>query len=308
MKQTIERHDCQKYGFNNCILSTNKNDMDAADFFILHHAQLSGYPNSMRYQLPTRRRPDQRWVWFCLEAPPNSITEHLDGIFNLTLTYRRDSDIFSPYGWLEKIEEKNLQTSDIKANINAVTPQVHGSTIKPPKELAVWVVSHWGENLARVKYYHRLQPHLSVKVFGSHGERLCRDKTCMKATLSKYKFYLSFENSKYRDYITEKLWSNALWAGLVPVVLGTTRKNYEDFLPGDSFIHVDDFSSPAELAAYLHYLDQNDTAYQAYFNWRTKYVLHISFSVFNRICEICKHVPNLTAYKTYKSIKEWHWN
>jgi len=41
-----------------------------------------------------------------LEAPPNSITEHLDGIFNLTLTYRRDSDIFSPYGWLEKIEEK----------------------------------------------------------------------------------------------------------------------------------------------------------------------------------------------------------
>uniref|UniRef100_UPI00358E5E3B 3-galactosyl-N-acetylglucosaminide 4-alpha-L-fucosyltransferase FUT3-like n=1 Tax=Myxine glutinosa TaxID=7769 RepID=UPI00358E5E3B len=312
LPQTRERHDCQRYGFNNCILSTSQSDMDAADFFILHHTGFIGYPKSMRYQLPTRRRQDQRWIWFCLEAPPNYFTNDYDGIFNLTLTYRRDADIFFPYGWLEKIEEKDKNTSAIKANMNATTPQVHRPTMKPPKELAVWVVSHWGEHLARVKYVHRLQPHLSIKIFGSHGERLCRDWTCMKATLSKYKFYLSFENSKFRDYITEKLWHNAFRVGLVPVVLGTTRKNYEDFIPADSFIHVDDFSSPAELAAYLHYLDHNDTAYQAYFNWHTKYILHdyhpLQLSLYERLCHICKHVPHFPAYKTYKSIKQWHLN
>ena len=35
-----------------------------------------------------------------------------------------------------------------------------------------------------------------------------------------------------------------------------------------SFIHVDDFSGPAELASYLNYLDKNDTAYNMYFRWR----------------------------------------
>ena len=35
-----------------------------------------------------------------------------------------------------------------------------------------------------------------------------------------------------------------------------------------SFIHVDDFRSPAELGQYLKYLDGNDTAYSQYFKWR----------------------------------------
>ena len=38
--------------------------------------------------------------------------------------------------------------------------------------------------------------------------------------LAKYKFYLALENSLCSEYLTEKLWWNALGEGAVPVVLG----------------------------------------------------------------------------------------
>lgn len=49
---------------------------------------------------------------------------------------------------------------------------------------------------------------------------------------------------------------------MVPVVL--KRSIYEDILPRGSFIAADDFRSPRELADYLKYLLNNNTAYLRY--------------------------------------------
>ena len=40
--------------------------------------------------------------------------------------------------------------------------------------------------------------------------------------LDDYKFFLSFENSRCREYMTEKLWWNAYGKGAVPVVMVST--------------------------------------------------------------------------------------
>ena len=43
---------------------------------------------------------------------------------------------------------------------------------------------------------------------------------------------------------------------------------YEDYLraaPEKSFLHVDQFKGPQELAAYLHQLDKDDSKYSEYF-------------------------------------------
>ena len=57
-------------------------------------------------------------------------------------------------------------------------------------------------------------------------------------TIKQFKFYLAFENSKCKDYISEKFFQNAVLSGAVPIVLGAERKEYEKFLPRGSFIHV----------------------------------------------------------------------
>mmetsp|Transcript_15012 Transcript_15012/g.29271 ORF Transcript_15012/g.29271 Transcript_15012/m.29271 type:complete len:520 (-) Transcript_15012:182-1741(-) len=83
---------------------------------------------------------------------------------------------------------------------------------------------------------------------------------------AKYKFYLAFENTILDGYVTEKL-MKTLSFGPIPIYMGapdvfniTTRR---------SFINVHDFASPKDLADYLLYLTNNQTAYDEYHLWRT---------------------------------------
>ena len=50
--------------------------------------------------------------------------------------------------------------------------------------------------------------------------------------------------------------------------MGARREDYEAMAPPHSFIHVDDFESPRELAAYLYRLDLDDDLYNSYFRWK----------------------------------------
>ncbi|CAJ0933433.1 unnamed protein product [Ranitomeya imitator] len=197
------------------------------------------------------RPPNQYWVWFNLESPSHSPNLHfMDDLINLTMSYRADSDIFSPYGWLDPNKEEDT------------------FQIPPKTKLVAWAISNWNPGSKRVRYYQELKKFLSVDVYGRQHLPLPKNKH--EQTLAQYKFYLAFENSIHEDYITEKLWKNALSFGCVPVVLGPTRKNYERFIPKDSFIHVDDFSTAEELAKYILKLDGDEKAYQQYFSWRSR--------------------------------------
>ena len=64
---------------------------------------------------------------------------------------------------------------------------------------------------------------------------------------------------------------------MVPVVYGLG--NYSAVAPPHSFINVLDFAGPAELAAYLKYLDGNDTAYNEYFRYSKSRIFFYSFSI-----------------------------
>ena len=52
---------------------------------------------------------------------------------------------------------------------------------------------------------------------------------------------------------------------MVPIVMGATIDEYKAVAPPNSFIHVDQFESPAELAQYLRWLNANDEYYNEYF-------------------------------------------
>lgn len=53
----------------------------------------------------------------------------------------------------------------------------------------------------------------------------------------------------------------------MPMVLGPSRRNYEQFLPLDTFTHADNFPSPEELAQDLRVLDKDHAGYLSSFCW-----------------------------------------
>ncbi|XP_008934176.1 PREDICTED: alpha-(1,3)-fucosyltransferase 6-like [Merops nubicus] len=268
----------------NCHFTLNRSWSHRADAVIVHHRDACGDPRGLA-QLP--RLPSQRWIWFNLESPSHSPNlGAMDNLFNLTMSYRRDSDIFTPYGELQLLGQ----------------PQP--LRIPPKTKLVAWVVSNWREDSHRVRYYQELKKHITVDVYGHYHLPLPQDK--LLPTLSKYNFYLAFENSQHEDYITEKLWRNALSSGTVPVVLGPSRENYERFLPPDSFIHINDFASPEDLARYLRGLSEDPERYRRYFQWRRWLKPVVGSSWASHICKACHFLQTTEArYRVVPHLSGW---
>lgn len=129
-----------------------------------------------------------------------------------------------------------------------------------------WIVSNWNENHYRVKYYQLLSKFITFNTYGAHFNNKQISHEEYTSTVASCKFYLSFDNTReHPDYMTEKLF-NAMMLGSVPVALGPPRQVYEKFIPGDAFVHVDDFSKLEKLAQYLQSMSEDE--YSKLFRWR----------------------------------------
>ena len=213
----------------------------------------------------------QKWVFLSHENPWKDIGVYkpYDGLFNWTATFSRKSNIFVPYG---SYVQKMKPLMEVR------------NYAKEKTGLVAWAVSNCGSRL-RLDYVRQLQKYVSVTVYGKCNcyfgkRRFCKhhDTDCKKE-LSKYKFYLAFENDFCHDYVTEKYWER-LEQDVVPVVMGS---NYDGLVMAGSYIDANDFGSIQELADYLLYLDKNDDEYNKYFAYKRKGVPE--GSLYCRICE-----------------------
>jgi hypothetical protein len=50
--------------------------------------------------------------------------------------------------------------------------------------------------------------------------------------------------------------------------MGARPEEYALVAPYHSYIHVEEFESPKEIAAYLNRLDMDDDLYNSYFQWK----------------------------------------
>ncbi|KAF5288958.1 hypothetical protein FQA39_LY03837 [Lamprigera yunnana] len=237
------------------------------------------------------RPSKQLWILYLLECPSYTPSfKSLANLINWTATYRSDSDIVAPYAkWVyydDQVKEK-LQKENYAAN----------------KSMKVaWFVSNCNTKNNRLKYAQELSKYVPVDIYGSCGNLFClkSDPKCFEL-LKTYKFYLSFENSNCRDYITEKLYQNALRQDIVPIVMGAPKENYVKSVPRDSFIHVDDYESPKELANYLYTLHKNDNLYNKFFKWKgTGEFINTYFW-----CRLCTLLHSPFPTKFYKDVNEW---
>ncbi|XP_029997114.1 alpha-(1,3)-fucosyltransferase 9-like [Sphaeramia orbicularis] len=283
-----QRHDlsCRVFNITRCLLTDNRTLYHQAHGVLFHHrdinGNLDGFPNEPRPWF-------QKWVWWNMESPAHSSQiPALNHLFNLTCNYRYDSNIPVPYGYLVPVMSQD-------------------EVFKVPAKdkLVCWIVSNWRAHYERVQYYDKLKNYINVRAYGSpFGHHLTdQDYTTI---ISSCKFYLSFENSVYKDYITEKLY-NPMRLGSVPVVLGPPRENYEDHIPGDAFIHVNDFASPKELAERLIYLDRNPDEYMNYFNWRNRFKVVNSWFGHEHACRTCSYLQRNRGYHVFHNLNKWYW-
>ncbi|XP_061484787.1 alpha-(1,3)-fucosyltransferase 4 [Rhineura floridana] len=281
--------DCRlRFNISACNLTTDRSRHAEAQAILFHHRDLMVEGMG---QLPRVRPLAQHWVWMNFESPSHSQgLRDLAGIFNWSMTYRVDSDVFVPYGYLQPSR----------------APALHLALPRKTK-LVAWVISNWNEDHARVRYYRQLKDYLPIDVYGAQGLEL-KNNNVVK-TVSEYKFYLAFENSQHTDYITEKLWRNAFKSWAVPIVLGPPRSNYELFVPSDSFIHIDDFAGPMQLALYLKFLDKNKSRYRRYFAWRKRYDVQVTSFWDEHCCRVCKAVRIAGKQpKTIQNLANWFEN
>ncbi|OHT11491.1 Alpha-(1,3)-fucosyltransferase [Tritrichomonas foetus] len=266
-------------------LTGDRADLDKADIVIFHHPE-------NRRKIPKRTKPDQIWIWFNLE-PPKNIDHFIyaNNVFNLTASFRFDSDISVPYGYFLTKPDNYTFTYKTHKNFSQKT------------KLVSWFVHDWEENSLRVKYYNNLKNYLNVDIYGRY-ERV-KD---MCSVVSDYKFYLSFENSNVTHYITEKLWRNAFICGAVPVVLGTVKETYLKLgTPPDAFIHVDDFPNEKSLADYLKKVGENEVLYNSYLKWRKGHGIYSHETMASFFCKIVEYLNhhNVKPRPGIPNLYEW---
>lgn len=84
--------------------------------------------------------------------------------------------------------------------------------------------------------------------------------------------------------------------------MGAHPKDYERSAPYRSYIHVDDFESPKELAEYLHLLDNDDELYNSYFRWKgTGEFINTFF--WCRVCSMLHDDQRRPKY--YRDVNKW---
>ena len=243
----------------------------------------------------------QRYIFVGYDAPMGGGGERLDysrfsHFFNWTMTYRRDSDIFTPYGGFIKRPEP--------VSVEPILERVRGL---PKSKMVAWIVSDCRTNSKREDYVRELQKLIPVDIFGRCGTMSCpgkRSVDCSGLLEKDYMFYLAFENTKCKDYVTEKLFFT-LTMDIVPIVRGGA--NYSAIAPPGSYIDVNDFSSPRELAEELKRLSNAREEYLNFFRWKAETeVLRRPEDQMG--CKLCKALHDKSRpAKSYQDIGAW-WN
>jgi hypothetical protein len=253
--------------------------------------------------------PKARLVYLTAESMVHTYSpyfKHLKGVFNLTATFKVDSDFVSMY--YAKIGFKWGLNETFNPNHNYLS----GKT-----RLAYVLLSNCYSQSHRNALLKQMQKHsATIDIVGRCGKKMCQiseenqynfshSRECRRQMSPKYMFLLAFENSICEDYITEKFYDSLLF-DIVPVVYG--GGDYTKWIPKSAYIDVRDFESVPDLVNFMLYLSKNATAYNAYFSWK-RYIVSDDPRP-KLLCEMCIKLHLETIYGIEKKTVDLdaYWN
>ena len=209
-RQPFEKLNCPVI---NCELLSDKTRINESDYVVAHMWDIW----NTKEKIPNYRPKFQRWIFTTYESPMRSYDyTKFNRVFNLTSTYILDSDFPGMYQALSDFVWEKNKTFDKNHDFS-----------QGKIGLAAAIISNCrsDEKSNRYDYIKEMREYMKVDVFGDCGEK-CPihfknniSGDCREIVASEYKFYLSFENSICKDYVTEKFFS-ILKYNIIPVVLG----------------------------------------------------------------------------------------
>ncbi|KAH9364868.1 hypothetical protein HPB48_021706 [Haemaphysalis longicornis] len=253
--------------------------MPVSDAIVFYYCDLNAS------DVPTRRAVGQKWVLWSLEAPTSCKMLPLLSwrtAINWTMTYRLDSDVLDTYGTVKR-----------KAAPKSYSFKRLRKSWMQKKTMAVWPVSHCNTFGRRENFIAELRKYVRIDVYGKCGNNTCwpRGSKCHQKFAQEYFFYLSFENTVCKDYVTEKFYLTIQF-DIIPVTFGAA--DYKSFAPPHSYIDALAFKTPKDLAGYLSRVAQDFDLYRKYFAWKRLY--HVKHWVYYTFCNLCAKLYS-TSFK-----------
>ncbi|XP_063624319.1 alpha-(1,3)-fucosyltransferase C-like isoform X2 [Cydia splendana] len=315
----------RKCKINNCYVTANRSffpNITQFDVVVYNSMEMKGYAYVPG---PKIRSPHQKYIFTSMESSHYYpfCDKRYNGFFNWTWTYRLDSD--EPYGY---ITIRNITGDIIGPNqimhwmkLDAMKPidKKTKKMLKKKNKTAAWFVSNCNTKSKREELVFRLQNELGKKygleidIFGGCEWALkkCpleKIKECLKLIQEQYYFYLSFENSFSKDYVTEKLLT-ALQNYAVPIVYGGA--NYTRFMPDGIYLHAGELEV-SDLAKQMNDIIKDKNRYYSFFKWRNHYSYHDKEESpdSDDQCITCAMLNDETLMKkktVYKDFTNW-WN
>ncbi len=204
-----------------CETSEDRTNLTSYDAIIVHQR----FWNST--DLPNERSPHQLYIFYSVESPAwpvpdeNKAFDHMAGFFNWTMTYRWDSDVVHPYGWIEPIDINSIPMHPseevYKRLLESFNRESRKSYAAGKDKLAVAMASNCGTKSNREEMVLNMaKVGIKVDTYGSCGNHLkCGtpkifsrpqsvEEDCFRKVAKEYKFFLAFHNSLCLDYYNER--------------------------------------------------------------------------------------------------------
>lgn len=222
-----------------------------------------------RFEIPLYKISERSYLWqiespISITIPP---TEIYKSYFNKIFTYHKAScdgekiiHIPIPYNYEKIIRDYNFQKKEILLMHVGMFSQGH-HYIQRTNTITWFLEKHPKDILFYGNYWHDLKKTLSETVkphFDKQYGGYIPDKI---QTISRAKFVLAFENERFEDYVSEKIY-DAMAAGSVPIYSGAP--NITNYVPEACFIDFHKFKDHEELYEYISTM--SDETYKSYLN------------------------------------------
>ncbi|KAF1764494.1 hypothetical protein GCK72_004442 [Caenorhabditis remanei] len=289
---------CPESVKTSCIITNKKRHFSNAHAVLFHSRDID---EKKLGQL--KRRTDIPYIMMASENPYYANMKKYENYFNWTMTYRRDSDVYYPYGALVKTENlatpnyTEIWTSKTKDTLWLVSNTFY--TQNKRKEVVDKLVS-LGMNIDRFGKIYMNEPKWCPRNRGPEG--------CDEKLHSPYKFTIAFENSNCKDYVTEKFWRKAGRYKVVPIVM--ERKIYKNLgIPDDMYIAIDDYPNLTDFVEHIQKISENETEYIKYHKWRENYRIVDTNEDNYGFCQLCQKLGKQMTKKkkkSYENLAAWH--